>query len=81
MIRYLVLMRYWARLIASGVPEIATVRSLDPSSELEILMVAPESCLYKVKHFTLIFNLKVTLKENTVQSQESLGLAIPDYGS
>lgn len=45
LIWYLVLMRYWARLIASGVPEIATVLSLDPSSELEILMVAPESCL------------------------------------
>lgn len=41
----LVLMRYWARLMASGVPEIVTVLSLDPSSELDILIVAPDSCL------------------------------------
>ena len=38
-------MRYWARLIDSGVPAMTTVLSFDPSSVLEILIVAPDSCL------------------------------------
>lgn len=41
----LVLMRYCAMLIDSGVPVIVTDRSLEPSSELEILIVAPDNCL------------------------------------
>lgn len=43
---YLVLIRYWARLIDSGVPAMTTVLSLDPSSVFEILIVAPDSCLW-----------------------------------
>ena len=42
---HLVAMRYWARLMASAVPLMSTVRSLVPSSLLLILMVAPDSCL------------------------------------
>jgi hypothetical protein len=41
----LVLIRYCAKFIDSGVPEMATALSLEPSSEFEILMVAPDSCL------------------------------------
>lgn len=42
---HLVLIRYCAKLIDSGVPAIATVRSFEPSSVFEILIVAPDSCL------------------------------------
>lgn len=42
---YLVFIRYVAKLIDSGVPDITTVRSLDPSSVFEILILAPDSCL------------------------------------
>jgi hypothetical protein len=51
---YLVLIRYCAKFIDSGVPEMATALSLEPSSEFEILIVAPESCLNKQHIQTLI---------------------------
>ena len=44
---YLVLIRYWAKFIDSGVPDMATDLSLDPSSEFEIFIVAPDNCLIK----------------------------------
>jgi len=53
---YLVLIRYWARLIDSGVPAMTTVLSLDPSSVLEILIVAPDSCLCRQRKIKAIRN-------------------------
>lgn len=47
-LRYLMLMRYWAKATASGFPDIVIVRSVLPpsrSSELLIRIMAPESCL------------------------------------
>ena len=42
---HLVLIKNWAAPIVSGVPVIVTFRSGDPSSALEILIVAPDACL------------------------------------
>lgn len=42
------LIRYWAKATASGLPEIVIVRSVTPlsrSSQFEILIMAPEICL------------------------------------
>lgn len=40
---YLAVIRYWARLIASGPPLIVTVLFLVPSSEFDIFIVAPDN--------------------------------------
>ena len=42
---HLVLIKNWAAPIVSGVPVIVTFRSGEPSSALEIFIVAPDACL------------------------------------
>ena len=50
----LALMRYCAALIVSGVPIMVTLRSVDPSSTLAILMLAPDNCLQQIHSFVSI---------------------------
>lgn len=42
---YQEVMRYWAKLMLTGVPVMVTWRSLVPSSWLPILIWAPDTCL------------------------------------